>query len=130
MPSSVIRAMQYAPEARELLIVFRGAGRGAYRYRNVPPETWLAFRCSESKGEYLNTFFKPQNFPYERAMVQPRGLVQDHQRAAEKDGQSQRNANLFEWGETWALPEPRSHARNASDSKQEDLDLLPSRHAA
>ena len=57
MPSSVIQFMQYDPQMREVVIVFRG-GRGTYRYFEVPMEEWEAFRSAGSKGSYLNQVFK------------------------------------------------------------------------
>lgn len=97
MPSSVIRAMQYRPRRRELLIVFRG-GRGTYVYRDVPPSMWEAFRSALSKGTFLNEVFKAVDYPYEK-------LAHDHQRPAQEDDNSEHDTELLEWGETWALPE-------------------------
>jgi len=65
MPSSVIAAMSYNDEARVLTIVYRGS-RGAYRYFNVPPEEYAAFRAAPSKGVYLNEIFKAKQYRYER----------------------------------------------------------------
>ena len=65
MPSSVIAAMHYDERTRALTVVYRG-GRGRYRYFEVPPEEWAAFRAAPSKGTYLNTVFKEKNFRYER----------------------------------------------------------------
>lgn len=63
MPSSVIRMMRYDPGQRSLYVVFRG-GRGTYRYLDVPPEVWLAFRSAASKGTFLNQIFKSLGFAY------------------------------------------------------------------
>lgn len=49
--------MLYSPERRTLDIVFRGTG-GSYRYLEVSPEEWQAFRRASSKGTYLNQVFK------------------------------------------------------------------------
>jgi hypothetical protein len=61
MPSSVIRAMRYAPSLRILEIDFR-EGRGLYRYFEVLPDEWLAFQTAPSKGTYLNEVFKARNY--------------------------------------------------------------------
>jgi hypothetical protein len=65
MPSSVIAAMSYNDEARSLTIVYRG-NRGVYRYFDVPPEEYAAFRAAPSKGIYLNEIFKSKQYQYER----------------------------------------------------------------
>jgi len=65
MPSSVIAAMSYNDETRTLTIVYRGK-RGVYRYFDVPPEEFAAFRSAPSKGTYLNEVFKPKQYRYEK----------------------------------------------------------------
>jgi len=65
MPSSVIAAMSYNDETRTLTIVYRGK-RGVYRYFDVPPEEFAAFRSAPSKGTYLNEVFKTRQYRYER----------------------------------------------------------------
>ena len=65
MPSSVIYGMLYSPGARTLDVVFRDA-RGTYRYHDVQPEEWHAFRRAASKGTYLNAVFKARHPRYER----------------------------------------------------------------
>ena len=65
MPSSVIAAMSYNDETRTLTIVYRGK-RGVYRYFEVPPEEFAAFRSAPSKGVYLNETFKPKQYRYEK----------------------------------------------------------------
>jgi hypothetical protein len=65
MPSSVIAAMHYNDEARILTIVYHGK-RGVYRYFDVPPDEFAAFRAAPSKGVYLNEIFKDKNYRYER----------------------------------------------------------------
>jgi len=65
MPSTVIAAMSYNDEARTLTIVYRGK-RGVYRYFDVPPEEFDAFRAAPSKGIYLNGTFKTKQYNYER----------------------------------------------------------------
>jgi KTSC domain len=65
MPSTVIAAMHYNAESRVLTIVYRGK-RGTYRYFDVPPEEYAAFRAAPSKGRYLNEVFKIHGYRYER----------------------------------------------------------------
>jgi KTSC domain len=65
MPSSVIATMHYNDEARILTIVYRGK-RGVYRYFDVPPDEYAAFRAAPSKGVYLNEIFKDKHYRYER----------------------------------------------------------------
>jgi KTSC domain len=65
MPSTVIAAMFYNDENRILTIVYRGK-RGVYRYFEVPPEEFAAFRAAPSKGTYLNEIFKTKQYRYER----------------------------------------------------------------
>ncbi|MCU1324543.1 MAG: imidazoleglycerol-phosphate synthase [Acidobacteriaceae bacterium] len=65
MPSTVIAAMHYDPESKTLTIVYRGH-RGTYRYFEVTPEDYAAFRAAPSKGTYLNTTFKAHGYRYER----------------------------------------------------------------
>jgi KTSC domain len=65
MPSSVIASMFYNDETRTLTIVYRGK-RGVYRYFDVPPEEFAAFRSAPSKGTYLNEVFKAKQYRYER----------------------------------------------------------------
>jgi lysyl-tRNA synthetase class 2 len=52
MPSSVIRAFDYAPADRRLDILFV-SGR-VYSYHDVPAEVVMAMRAASSKGEYFN----------------------------------------------------------------------------
>ncbi len=65
MPSTVIAAMHYNAGARVLTIVYRGK-RGTYRYFDVPPEEYAAFRAAPSKGTYLNEIFKTKGYRFER----------------------------------------------------------------
>jgi hypothetical protein len=60
--------MSYNAETHVLTIVFRGK-RGVYRYFDVPPEEYAAFRSAPSKGVYLNEIFKPKEYRY--AKVSP-----------------------------------------------------------
>lgn len=57
MPSTVIHGMLYSPERQTLDIVFRD-DRGTYRYFDVTPEQWRAFKRAPSKGTHLNATFK------------------------------------------------------------------------
>jgi hypothetical protein len=65
MPSSVIAAMSYNDQTQTLTIVYRGK-RGVYRYFDVPPEEFAAFRSAPSKGVYLNEIFKAKQYRYEK----------------------------------------------------------------
>lgn len=65
MPSSVISAMYYDSSRRALTIVYR-ANRGIYRYYDVSPEEYEAFRSAPSRGTYLNQTFKARQHPFER----------------------------------------------------------------
>ncbi|MGD0443144.1 MAG: KTSC domain-containing protein [Edaphobacter sp.] len=65
MPSSVIAAMSYNADTQVLTLVYRG-NQGTYRYFDVPPEEYDAFRSASSKGTYLNTIFKAKQYRYER----------------------------------------------------------------
>ena len=65
MPSTVIAAMHYDLGSHVLTIVYRGK-RGVYRYFEVPPEEYAAFRAAPSKGTYLNEIFKPKGYLFER----------------------------------------------------------------
>jgi hypothetical protein len=65
MPSSVISSMHYNDDTRILTIVYRG-NRGVYRYFEVPPAEYAAFRAAPSKGTYLNEVFKTKQYRYER----------------------------------------------------------------
>jgi hypothetical protein len=65
MSSTVIAAMFYDDETRILTIVYR-CKRGVYRYFDVPPEEFAAFRAAPSKGTYLNEIFKTKQYRYER----------------------------------------------------------------
>ncbi len=65
MPSSVIATMRYDADRHILMIVYRN-DRGRYRYFDVPPKEWEAFRAAKSKGSYLNEVFKQQGYRYER----------------------------------------------------------------
>jgi len=65
MPSSVISAMFYDERKRTLTVVYSGK-RGVYRYHDVTPQEYAAFRASPSKGNHLNQVFKPRHQTFER----------------------------------------------------------------
>ncbi|HEY8997695.1 MAG TPA: KTSC domain-containing protein [Edaphobacter sp.] len=65
MPSSVISAMFYDERKRALTVVYTGR-RGVYRYHDVSPEDYAAFRAAPSKGTHLNQIFKPRHPTFER----------------------------------------------------------------
>ena len=65
MPSTVIAAMYYNSDWHVLTIVYRGK-RGTYRYFDVPPDEYAAFRAAPSKGTYLNRIFKQRGYRFER----------------------------------------------------------------
>ncbi|WP_114953279.1 KTSC domain-containing protein [Sphingosinicella terrae] len=52
MPSAVIRAFDYAADARELHVLFTTGRR--YLFHDVPPEAAAAFRAAFSKGRHFN----------------------------------------------------------------------------
>jgi hypothetical protein len=52
MPSTVIRAIHYRPEARELEVLFT-TGR-SYVFHDVPPEAAEDFRTARIKGRHFN----------------------------------------------------------------------------
>ena len=61
MPSSVIRAFDYRPDAEELEILFTTGRR--YLYRGVPSATVEAFRAAFSKGRFFNARIRDR-FPH------------------------------------------------------------------
>jgi hypothetical protein len=52
MPSTVIRAFEYRPAERELVLLFT-TGR-CYVYHDVPPEAAEALRRAFAKGRHFN----------------------------------------------------------------------------
>ena len=52
MPSTIIRAFDYRPEARELEVLFTTGRR--YVYSGVPEREAAALRAAFSKGRYFN----------------------------------------------------------------------------
>ena len=53
MPSTVIRSIDYRPEALELDVLFTTGRR--YLFHDVPPEAAEAFRQSRIKGRHFNS---------------------------------------------------------------------------
>jgi hypothetical protein len=74
VPSSVIHGMLYSPQEKTLSIVFRSVP-GVYRYFDVGPEEWTAFKRAPSKGTYLNAVFKARHPRFERLDVVRGGLM-------------------------------------------------------
>ncbi len=52
--SSMIDAVGYDPEGRELLVIFN-SGK-SYRYTGVPKKVYEELLAAESKGSYMKTF--------------------------------------------------------------------------
>ena len=63
MPSSVIRAFDYQPDAERLDITFTTGKR--YAYLGVPAEIVRYLRAATSKGSYFNLCIR-DHFPYEK----------------------------------------------------------------
>jgi len=63
MPSSVIRAFDYDPQARRLGVTFVTGRR--YAYLDVPQQVADALRAAFSKGEYFNHAIR-DHFRFER----------------------------------------------------------------
>ena len=53
MPSTVIRSIDYRPEALELDVLFTTGRR--YRFHDVPTEAAEAFRQARIKGRHFNS---------------------------------------------------------------------------
>jgi lysyl-tRNA synthetase class 2 len=53
MPSTVIRSIDYRPEALELDVLFTTGRR--YLFHDVPPEAADAFRQARIKGRHFNS---------------------------------------------------------------------------
>lgn len=67
--SSSIASIGYAPERRVLELEFRQSGE-VYQYFDVPTEEHAAFLAADSKGTYLNLYFKPRHYRYHRVLPQ------------------------------------------------------------
>jgi hypothetical protein len=57
MPSTAISDINYQPETKTLFVRFRESGE-LYRYIDVPPRVYEAFRKASSKGRFLNRYIK------------------------------------------------------------------------
>lgn len=56
MPSTVIRALAYRPERRELEVLFTTGRR--YVFHDVPPPVGEAFRTARIKGRHFNAHIR------------------------------------------------------------------------
>ncbi len=56
MPSTVIRALSYWPERRELEVLFTTGRR--YVFHDVPPPVGEAFRTARIKGRHFNALIR------------------------------------------------------------------------
>lgn len=56
MPSTVIRALAYRPERRELEVLFTTGRR--YIFHDVPPPVGEAFRTARIKGRHFNAHIR------------------------------------------------------------------------
>jgi hypothetical protein len=70
MPSTVIRSIDYRPEARELEVLFTTGRR--YRFRDVPPDAAEAFRAARIKGRHFNARIRGR-FPFSELPDDPSG---------------------------------------------------------
>jgi hypothetical protein len=59
MPSTLIKRIEYDPETRILSVEFLPSGI-VYRYLDVPPSTYEAFRTAFAKGRFFNKFIRGQ----------------------------------------------------------------------
>lgn len=64
MPSTIIQKSRYDPEARVLSVWLLTNGK-RYEYRDVPPETYGAFRAAFSKGRFFNRHIRT-NFVFDQ----------------------------------------------------------------
>lgn len=76
MPSTAISRILYEVETCTLNVWFRGSGE-LYRYYEVPPRIYDAFRKAGSKGRFLNRHIKDR-YPFQRM---PRGPDDDRHAA-------------------------------------------------
>ncbi|MES0098509.1 KTSC domain-containing protein [Mesorhizobium sp. M0019] len=53
MPSTSIRKTEYDPDRRILSVWFVASGK-QYKFQDVPPETFAAFKAAFAKGRYFN----------------------------------------------------------------------------
>ena len=64
MPSTAVDFANYDPDARVMLVKYRGGG--LYRYFDVPKEEYDAYRASYSKGKFVNENIKTK-YKYAKA---------------------------------------------------------------
>ena len=57
MPSTAIANFEYRPETKTLLVWFRESGE-LYRYIDVPPAVYEAFKKAASKRRFLNKYIE------------------------------------------------------------------------
>ena len=57
MPSTLIRSTEYDARTQTLSVWFVTSGH-RYDYKNVPPETYDAFRQAFAKGRFFNQFIR------------------------------------------------------------------------
>ncbi|HMC91394.1 MAG TPA: KTSC domain-containing protein [Allosphingosinicella sp.] len=62
MPSTIIQAIGYRPEARELDVLFTTGRR--YLFRDVPPDAAEDFRRARIKGRHFNARIRGR-YPFE-----------------------------------------------------------------
>lgn len=59
MPSTLIKRIEYDPETRILSVELLPSGI-LYRYLDVPPATYEAFRTAFAQGRFFNNFIRGQ----------------------------------------------------------------------
>jgi len=69
MPSAAISRIVYEPEMQSLKILFRETGE-LYRYYDVPPCVYDAFRKAMSKGRFFNRHIKDR-YPFQHMSGDP-----------------------------------------------------------
>ncbi|TMJ35195.1 MAG: KTSC domain-containing protein [Alphaproteobacteria bacterium] len=69
MPSAAISRIVYEPEMQTLNIWFRETGE-LYRYYDVPPRVYDAFRKAMSKGRFFNRHIKDR-YPFQHMSGDP-----------------------------------------------------------
>lgn len=69
MPSTTVSRIDYDPQAQVLDVWFKASGEH-YRYHDVPPLVYEAFRRASSKGRFLNAHVK-ERYPFQRMPAGP-----------------------------------------------------------
>lgn len=69
MPSAAISRIVYEPERQTLSVWFRESGE-LYRYYDVPPRVYDAFRKAMSKGRFFNAHIKDR-YPFQHMSGDP-----------------------------------------------------------